>query len=99
MTNRIIEDQGVGQIASWLVTIMQGSIEIKISQKELVISIRNMMVFKPVDKFKASRFCTRAINRGQKPTIHVLSRSEQNCDAKRLFVLAKLFYLFFNHHA
>jgi hypothetical protein len=90
MTNRIIEDQGVGQIASWLVTIMQGSIEIKIS---------NMMVFKPVDKFKASRFCTRAINRGQKPTIHVLSRSEQNCDAKRLFVLAKLFYLFFNHHA
>jgi hypothetical protein len=60
----IIENESVRQTTAWLITVAQGSIEIKIAKKNPILLIIYLMVFEPVNKFHSSRLGARAIHIG-----------------------------------
>lgn len=86
MPDSIIENEGVCNVTSWLVTVLKGPIEIKIAQEEPIIGVKNMVIFEPGDEFRSGWFGARAIDRGHVPGVHVLDRGEGNRNAKRLFI-------------
>jgi hypothetical protein len=60
----IIENECVRQTTARLITVAQGSIEIKIANKNPILLIIYLMVFEPVNKFHSSRLGARAIHIG-----------------------------------
>ena len=63
MTNNIIKDQSVLKVATWLISILQRSIEIKISKKRSINIISDMVAFKPVNERRLGRLSARSIDR------------------------------------
>jgi len=67
MTNNIIKDQSVLKVATWLISILQRSIEIKISKKRSINIISDMVAFKPVNERRLGRLSARSIDRCHVP--------------------------------
>jgi hypothetical protein len=72
MTYDIIEDESVIKISSWSISIIRGSIEVEIPNKQPKIIVPNVQVVQPINKNVPGRLPAGAINYNKSPGLKVM---------------------------
>jgi hypothetical protein len=82
VTYNFIEDHYIIHVATTLVSISQGSVEVKIADKHPVNSIINLQAIEPEDKLISVRPLTGTIHSGKKPSVTIVCGEELYCDGE-----------------